>query len=251
MLIVLPSTVSPLEVAWTTITFIGIVLALFNWYDAYGDLIELRRSGRNGILLIAARGEWNDHSMILLAMVCDFLVGVLAMFALPGREPDGDPSLSSIFSPTLIIIGALALIYLSFAKKRRRKKIMDALRGQQDDLMEQRHRELALSLAGLHNEVGANTQLTEKAVERAEAAYIEANHVNIKIEQTHLAGQVASEAGNKIMDALEETGKDTNERVKRVEAATVDVGTTLADQSKESNKRLDALEANISVDQSD
>lgn len=123
----LPATVSPLEILWTAICLIGVFLATINVGDALSDLANLRASGRNGALLLTAVGECSDQEMILIALVCDLFVGVLAMFALPGREPDGDPSLSSYITPWLMIAGAGALIYLSFSKKRRRKKILEVL----------------------------------------------------------------------------------------------------------------------------
>lgn len=215
----LPPSVSPLEIVWTLITLIGSGLAAINWYDAWGDLIELRRSGRNGILLIAAKGEWLDHGMIVTTMLCDFVVGFLALFALPGREPDGDPSLSSILAAPLIILGALALIYLSFAKKRRRKKIMSALRGQQDDVMQRRHAEVTASLTEIHKEIDDNTRLTAHAAERADAAYEVANNVNDKLAVVTRAAKESSDLGNIGLSDVLEVSEDTNQRVKRVEDA--------------------------------
>lgn len=124
----MPSTVSPLEIVWTLVTLTGTILAGFNWWDAQGDLDALRASGLNGILMITARGARTDQQMVLVTLMCDTIAGVLAMFALPGTDPQGDPSAASLFLPWLLVVGALALIYLSLSQKRRRKSILEALR---------------------------------------------------------------------------------------------------------------------------
>lgn len=124
----LPDTVSPLEILWTLITFAGSLAAAWNCWDALGDLRAVQAEGRNGALLTTAIGEWVDQRLIMFVLLCEFASGILAMFALPGREPDGDPSLSSIFVPWLFIAAAAALISLSFGKKYRRKRVMGALR---------------------------------------------------------------------------------------------------------------------------
>jgi hypothetical protein len=245
----LPATVSLLEIAWTLAAIVGVCIAIVNCVDANGDLRVLRESGRNGAIKVAAEGELSDQRIILLALVCKFLMGLVAMTSLPGRAPSGDLSWATIFIPVLMITVALALIYLSITKKWRRQKIGGYLRMEQDQTVmrlteetHQRHVELTASLDALHHEVADNTAVTEHAAERADAAYREANHVNAKIEATNEAGKVATEAGNNLMGALGVTGKDTNERVKRVEAATVDATDALVNHSGETNKRLDKLE---------
>lgn len=124
----LPVTVSPLEILWTMVTLSGAVAAVWNCWDALGDLRVVRADGSNGALRMSAMGEWDDQRLILFVLLCELVAGILAMFALPGREPDGDPSLSSIFVPWLFIAAALALIWLSFGKKYRRRRIMGILR---------------------------------------------------------------------------------------------------------------------------
>jgi hypothetical protein len=242
----LPPTVSPLEIIWTIVTSIGVALASINCWDAYGDLAALRNSGRNGVLLLAAYGELSDQRLILLCLACKFLMGIMAMSAMSSVESDGDPTVASYVIPILMIVVAGALITLSYTKKIRRNKIAVGLRTHQEELAQQRHLELTQQLEALHSEVGVNTKLTEQAAVQASAAYQEANSVNTKIAATAKAGQVASEAGNKLMGALTETGDDTNTRVRIVEIAVVqndektDTANTRADTT---DTRLDKLEA--------
>lgn len=124
----LPETVSPLEILWTIITFAGAAAAAWNCWDAWGDLIAVLAERRNGALLTTGKGEVIDQFLILFVLLCECVSGILAMFALPGREPDGDPSLSSMVVPWLFILAALALIALSFGKKYRRRLIMEHIR---------------------------------------------------------------------------------------------------------------------------
>lgn len=128
----LPATVSPLEILWTLVTGSGVFLAAWNCWDAVRDMEAVQHTGEDGPLLITAAGERNDQAMILLALVCWMTIGILAMFALPGREPDGDPSLSSILAPWLAIASALGLIFLSYSKKRRRRRVLSLLRAAVD-----------------------------------------------------------------------------------------------------------------------
>lgn len=124
----MPSTVGPLEVLWTITTMIGTLIAGWNWWDAQGDLDALRASKLNGILMITAKGARSDQQMVFVALLTDTAAGMLAMFSLPGRDAEGDVSLAALFLPWLLIIGALALIFLSLSQKRRRKSILEALR---------------------------------------------------------------------------------------------------------------------------
>lgn len=123
----MPATIQPLEVPWTVVTLIGVIIAAVNWWDAQGDLDALRASGHNGVLMITALGARSDQQMIFVALFCDSLLGILALFSLPGRDPEGGPSIASMWAPWLAIIGALALIYLSFSQRRRRQSIRAAL----------------------------------------------------------------------------------------------------------------------------
>lgn len=123
----LAKTVSPLEITWTVICLVGSLIAAWNWWDAQGDIDHLRASGRNGVIMITARGERSDQIALFVALVCKMLVGVLAMSSLPSENVRGDPSLSAIFSPWLFIIVGLLLIFLSVSKRRRRISLREAL----------------------------------------------------------------------------------------------------------------------------
>lgn len=128
----LPATVSPLELIWTLIHAFGVFYAYGNFWDAHIDMQAVKDSDRDGALLISATGERNDQFFILLALVCWGGIGITAMFALPPRQPDGDLAWSTVAAPILAIIGALGLIYLSYSKKNRRRRIMSILRNSPD-----------------------------------------------------------------------------------------------------------------------
>lgn len=124
----LTQTASPLEIAWTFANGLGMFVAWTNLWEAFRDLQALRAEKRNGVLLVAAKGERFDQACILSILTFNTVMGFLAMFALPGKEPDGDPSLSSEYTPLLLILAAGVLIWLSISKRIRRKVIIDKLR---------------------------------------------------------------------------------------------------------------------------
>lgn len=124
----LAKTASPLEIAWTLVMLIGVLTAGLNWWDAQGDLDALLASGRDGAILITARGERSDQQALFLALFCNLTLGFLALFGLPSQDPDGGPSAAAQWSAVLLIVAGLSMIYLSISHRRRRKSILEALR---------------------------------------------------------------------------------------------------------------------------
>ena len=124
----LPATISGTRLAWTLIAIVGVVFTSMNWWDALRDLRLLRRSGKNGVLLTTARGEVTEQTMLWVALFTDLIAGLLSLISPPGLEPQGNQTAFAAFSAPLFLIGAVALIYLSFSRKRRRRAIVRVLR---------------------------------------------------------------------------------------------------------------------------
>jgi hypothetical protein len=124
----LPATISGAKLAWTLIAIVGVVFTSMNWWDALRDLKTLRRSGKNGVLFATATGELTEQTLLWVALFTDLVAGLLSLISPTGAEPEGGPTPFALFGPPLFLIGAVALIYLSFSRQRRRRAIIRALR---------------------------------------------------------------------------------------------------------------------------
>jgi hypothetical protein len=124
----LTSTASPLEVVWTIVCLVGLIVAARNCWNARQDLKRLLASGRNGILLREQRAALTTHTIIAISLLCKVLIGILAMLSLQSTDPDGGASLAAMYAPVLMVLSALGLIYLSIMLNRNRRITLEEIR---------------------------------------------------------------------------------------------------------------------------
>ena len=129
----LTATAAPLEVVWTIVTLIGLIVAARNTWNARQDLEVLRASGRNGLMRATQRTTLLIHGVITTSLLTKVLIGIMAMLSLPSMDPDGGASIAAMFAPFLMILSALALTFLSLYLNRNRRLMLEAVRDRYAD----------------------------------------------------------------------------------------------------------------------
>lgn len=119
---------------WTIVTGLGCRAAKQNLGNAKTDRMNLftKHPTINGIARLEADGGVDDQRFILLALLSDFLCGLIALVNILILQPA--PTQASIISSltgtaigVILTSGAIALVWLSFSKKRRRQTQIEYL----------------------------------------------------------------------------------------------------------------------------
>jgi hypothetical protein len=103
---------------WTILTALGMLFAGWNLREVLIDnwaVSQIRRQGLD-VLRMQTHGAVYDHTLILLALMLDFVAGVGAVAGVP------------LVPLVALIAQALALIALSFSQTQRRRHILRTLR---------------------------------------------------------------------------------------------------------------------------
>lgn len=130
----LPPTASPVKIFWSLIYLFGVTYAARGFYDTWGDLRSTVRDTQDEGELETARGEVSDSGMILIALAAGLLVGLISFFALPAQTTQESVSFVAIVAPIALIVGAEALIYLTYSRRRRRGVIFALIQAKAESM---------------------------------------------------------------------------------------------------------------------
>lgn len=182
------------EIVWVALALIGTIIAGRAWSQG----VRLRRrlpATADTLLREAGRRIYRDRIRCLLHGLT-LLVGLLAIVT----EPTGPPTFYRIAATSLFLIFAFFLLDLTLYDRRQWL----------DDLARLlREAETQTAQADLGAQFAEVKAIGREAIARADAAYVAANDVNAKIDR--VTGQDIT------LDRIDETGTDTNARVRNVE----------------------------------
>lgn len=126
----LPTTVQPIEIAWTVLGILGLYYALSNFLEARADVIALEKRNVDGVASVVVQGTVVVESIRFAMQLLIVLIGVLAMFSAPSAPPP-NLLLSTVIVISLFLISA-GLTFKSWYSRRLRRTAKDKL-----DLIEQ------------------------------------------------------------------------------------------------------------------
>lgn len=109
------SNASPIEVVYTAVMLIGLTTSIINYLYAHARLIELQRSGENGLVLILRKGARADQLKISGVFVCLMVIGLVSMSA----PPNPNVTTGGIVSGLFFIGAGLMLTWKSITIRRR------------------------------------------------------------------------------------------------------------------------------------
>src|SRR4051794_4119206 len=105
-----------ITLVWIVICGSGLWMAFGNWQDARRDLAHLRRSGKDGILLMEATGGVGDQLLIIQGLGADLLAGLVALagaILVTPVVPARASVIGSITGTTIAVLLTLAAVSMT------------------------------------------------------------------------------------------------------------------------------------------
>lgn len=167
-----PVSINAVEALWISVNGLTLVLTLLALLDAWHDVRVAADVDRRRARVVTARGNVRREAFRMVAQL------LLLAVAVPGAFSDREINLS----PALIALIAVPIVLLlaSAFDTRDRNRLATLVL---EDIANERLK------TALEASVQANIELTKEVGVKADAAYKEANHVNLKIEKlTELVG---------------------------------------------------------------
>lgn len=105
-------TMNVLELLWTILAGVGLLVHLVLMVDALRDKAALRASGQNGPRKLIADMNAIDDATRAALQLAFLIVGILAMFN-PANTTSGDPSVTGVVASVVFVCGELMLVAVS------------------------------------------------------------------------------------------------------------------------------------------
>lgn len=119
-------TANPVEICWTAVALVGLIITAWALVDAVADLHYLQALGLNGAREIVARGSARNETFRVVIHALLFLIGIVSMLTGPAN-PDRP------VTPPGIVVGAgfcavvVLLVVKSGMDRRDRHRVIASL----------------------------------------------------------------------------------------------------------------------------
>ena len=132
-------TVSVLEIVWTTLAVIGIIVCGRGWGIQGRNKNKLKKSKLNGVRMIAATESVRQERMATLQQVAFLIVGIVAMYN-PPNTASANPAWTSIIIGVCLIFAAAAGTYKSLKRQSLQARLEEIIQAQDKALADQDQR---------------------------------------------------------------------------------------------------------------
>lgn len=109
------SNATPIEIAYTAVMFIGLLITLVNAVWAHQRVRELKRQHQDGILLVTRKGARSDQIAIALAFLGMTCIGVISCTT----PPNPNVTQAGVLSGVAFIAVGVALMWESVSVRLR------------------------------------------------------------------------------------------------------------------------------------
>lgn len=214
--------IDPLIFVWMLSALTGVTFAGLTARNATRTLAQLRAAGQGGAVLISAYAVRRNAYGRVAIQLTYVLVGAASMYnALAGAMVFNFGRLIAF----ALVLASMMQAFLTIADWIERRAVLriihreDVVRQTAAELAKltaETHQEQMEELRSIHQDIAANTELTEETKQQAKASYVEANAVNEKLA---VMSEATASDSHDILTEIQDTGRDTNKVAREVKDA--------------------------------